>query len=76
MKPDERLLLLELARLPRPRAEFATDVGVRLGLHVKRALYLLEKWADKRWWDCGVSLRTGWLTDAGQRAAADVGALP
>lgn len=33
-----------------------------------RGLYILEKWDRKGWWDYGVSLRAGWLTDAGLSA--------
>lgn len=77
MKPDEAAFLKELAASrPRPTREapFATDIGVRLGLHPKRAHYLLEKWLDKGWWECGVSVRSGWLTGEGLARAAEVGA--
>ena len=77
MKPDEVLFLKELCRMQyarrRPNDEFATDVGVRLGLHEKRAAYMLEKWSGKGWWECGVSLRTGWLTEKGLEAARRLG---
>ena len=72
MKPDERALMLELARLPHIRHEFATDVGIALGIHVNRVEYILDKWAGKDWWDCGVSLRTGWLTEKGLAKAKEL----
>lgn len=31
----------------------------------KRGLYILAKWVRRGWWDCGVSLRSGWLTPKG-----------
>lgn len=31
----------------------------------KRALYLLGKWCDKGWYQYGVSLDLGWLTQEG-----------
>jgi hypothetical protein len=34
-------------------------------MHHKRAWYLLEKWADKGWYDCGVVLDLGWITPEG-----------
>ena len=34
----------------------------------KRALRVLEKWTRKGWWDWGVSVRAGWLTDDGRAA--------
>ncbi len=33
-----------------------------------RWAYVLDKWTRKGWWEYGVSLRTGWLTDAGYEA--------
>ncbi len=29
---------------------------------LKREIYILNKWADKGWYDYGVSLDLGWLT--------------
>jgi hypothetical protein len=31
----------------------------------KRAHYLAEKWSRRGLWDSGVTLRSGWFTDAG-----------
>jgi hypothetical protein len=34
-------------------------------MNYKRAWYVLGKWADKGWYEYGVSLDLGWLTDKG-----------
>lgn len=34
-------------------------------MHYKRALYLLEKWSRKGWYEWGVSIRVGWLQPEG-----------
>lgn len=45
--------------------------------HSRERLFgVLEKWTDRGWWDYGVSVRTGWLTDAGRVALATRLALP
>lgn len=67
MKPDEKAFLLKLAaeRPMQTMGKFATDVAAEIGMHVKRAEYLLQKWTDKGWFNYGVSARSGWLTEAG-----------
>lgn len=45
------------------RGVFADVVAERIGLNENRAYYLLEKWCRLGWWEFGVSLRSGWLTD-------------
>lgn len=67
MKADEKALLLAIQRetskhppLPCPR-----DVAEALGMNAKRAAYLFEKWDKKGWYNYGVSLTTGWLTEKG-----------
>ncbi len=73
MKPDEILLLKTLYKeRPKPtdaNTPFVDAMGHRLGMHTKRTLYILEKWFDKGWWMCGVSLRTGWFTELGLEEA-------
>lgn len=81
MKPDEKELLLKLAEIqlhpsnagirPEPYA-LATDLAKTFGMHEKRAHYLLLKWADRGWWEYGVSARTGWLTEKGLDAAKTI----
>jgi hypothetical protein len=34
-------------------------------IHHKRAWYLLQKWSDKGWYDYGVALDLGWVTEEG-----------
>ena len=38
-------------------------------MHHKRAWYLLQKWCSKGWYDYGVTLDLGWLTDEGKEIA-------
>jgi hypothetical protein len=38
----------------------------------KRAYYLLEKWCGKGWYDYGVSLDLGWLTNKGINKAKEL----
>ena len=45
------------------------DMG---GMNDRRYHYVLEKWEDRGWWDCGVSTRCGWLTDKGRVALARI----
>lgn len=44
------------------------DAEEALALHPKRAEYILAKWTERGWWDCGVSIMTGWVTEEGWRA--------
>ena len=44
---------------------YPRDVVKFLGINEKRAAYIFSKWADKGWYDYGVSLMAGWLTDEG-----------
>jgi hypothetical protein len=71
-KQDE-LDLLELLTLERPEPNssnfFASDYAERLGIHWKRCQSLLLKWTDRRWWEYGVSARSGWFTELGLEAA-------
>lgn len=68
MKPDERLLLLAVARLGPHQFPF----NVAGNMHPKRLNYLLEKWTSKGWFDYGVSARTGWLTPLGLVIAGEI----
>lgn len=61
-KPDE--IQFYAAIRAKGRGIFADTVAERLGIEWDRAAYLLEKWCRLGWWDWGVSLRSGWLTDA------------
>lgn len=66
MKPEERILMLAVADGMQPM------LYSPLLLPQKRIMRMLEKWVRKGWWDYGVSLRTGWLTDEGKAAAEEI----
>jgi len=44
-------------------------------VHHKRAWYLLEKWSDKGWYDYGVSLDMGWITEEGNAIGDKLGQI-
>ena len=44
--------------------KYPGDIAKELDIPEKRAHYWLEKWIRKGWFECGVSVRTGWLTDS------------
>lgn len=68
IKPDERALrqLLRNVR-PRPTDEhpFVDQLAEAIGMPLKRAYYILEKWSKRGEWGCGVSIRGGWFTEKG-----------
>lgn len=41
------------------------SIGRVMGIPPKRVVALCEKWANKGWYEYGVSVDTGWLTEAG-----------
>jgi hypothetical protein len=70
MKDDERKLLAKVRAWHGNRDRpFVTDLGLLLGIPAKRTEYILGKWVDKGWLECGVSARTGRLTVKGLGAA-------
>jgi len=64
MKPDEAALLRALSNGVMPR-----DAGETLGIHWKRVEKLCYKWADRGWYEYGVTADLGWLTPKGIVAA-------
>lgn len=79
-KDDELRFMVEVARLqlgqdPYGRKrEWPRDIIRELDQagrapHYKRAHRMLEKWADRRWYEYGVTLDLGWLTAEGLEAA-------
>ena len=50
------------------RGVFADVVAERIGLCWGRAEDLLDEWCRLGWWEFGVSLRSGWLTDEAPEA--------
>jgi len=69
MKKDEAILLraiqenqnIEDENCPLPR-----EIVKKLNMNHKRADYILEKWCDKNWYEYGVCLDLGWLTEKGK----------
>lgn len=37
----------------------------QVGINEKRACYLYDKWTGRGWADCGVTIRSSWLTEEG-----------
>ncbi len=70
MKTDEALLLLAIAL--RSSSEDVRSIIDRLGVNHKRACYLLGKWAAKGWYNYGVTVDLGWLTEEGLAQARTV----
>ena len=66
VKSDERELLDACKSRPE---EFPREIMKTMSINRKRALYLLDKWADKGWYEYGTSLDLGWLTKEGIEAA-------
>lgn len=75
MKPDEREFLITYYQLNYPDyirdkrrvtpREIINLPMFKHFMHYKRAWYLLDKWSSKGWYDWGVTLDLGWLTDEG-----------
>lgn len=65
MKPDEREMMRRALQREQtsPFDESCADIA-----HPNRVLYVIEKWSGKGWWQYGVSLRCGWLTNQGRAA--------
>jgi hypothetical protein len=68
VKPDEAALLKAVAAMP--GGACVRDV-IPDDMPDRRAVYLLRKWAGKGWYDYGVSVDLGWLTEKGREAARD-----
>lgn len=73
MKEDELKMLKAVVSLYDidliERRQSPREVIYDLGIHHKRAWYLLEKWSSKGWYDYGVCLDLGWLTSEGKEVA-------
>ena len=50
-------------------APFADEIAASLGFNSKWAMNKVDKWCDRGWWNCGVSLRSGWFEPEGFAAA-------
>jgi hypothetical protein len=66
MKQDELDLLVALGK---ELDEFgkAKIIGKTILMHNNRLNYILNKWIDKGWWECGIGPQSGWFTDEGKR---------
>jgi hypothetical protein len=71
MAPDEREFLQRVQR--EGFAAFGNsgigkvprDIAREMGMNPKRAAYLCDKWDRKGWYEYGVNVMCGWLTDTG-----------
>lgn len=61
IKADERDFYAAIQA--KGRGVFADVVAANIGMEWGRAQDILEEWTDRGWWDWGVSLRSGWLTE-------------
>ena len=61
-RPDELALFAVLR--PLAGALPAMVEAERIGIHPLRAQRILEKWDDRGWLDCGVSIRAPWWTES------------
>ena len=78
-KPDEVRLLAEMQRVApgdTMTKESPRVIAKRLGIPVKRSDFLFSKWSSKGWYEWGVCIDMGWLTEAGRTARAGDPAAP
>jgi hypothetical protein len=68
MKPDESTFFRSLRALDGETPHIPSLIQAQ-GLNEKRAVYLLDKWEEKGWYEYGVSVLYGWLTPEGEAAA-------
>jgi len=72
MKDDEKQFLLQVAKASKSKEHITPRHIINsegFSMHHKRAWYLLGKWADKGWYDYGVTLDLGWMTREGYKVA-------
>lgn len=77
MKNDEQQFLIQVyqqcgkddTKRKTPRELIYAD---GFPMHYNRAGYILEKWADKGWYDYGVNIELGWLTEDGESKAIEL----
>jgi hypothetical protein len=63
MKLDEKILMQTLQqRAKETQQPYVREIIRELGMNEKRAAYICLKWANKGWYDYGVSCLSGWLT--------------
>jgi hypothetical protein len=64
MRRQDEIDLFAEIRKRNGRAMSALDGAVAIGMNEKRLHAILDKWVSKGWWNYGVTLRSGWLTDS------------
>jgi len=64
MKSDEAALLLALQESKEQC--YVRQLVRDLQIPEKRAAYICDKWTAKGWYDYGVSVLAGWLTEEGK----------
>lgn len=70
IKNDEKQLLeiLQHRSSNDHNQPYVRQIVYDLNMNEKRAVYILEKWANKGWYEYGVNVLAGWLTDKGLAA--------
>lgn len=64
IKSDEKKFTSEVVRIkPVGDSSVIFQIINKIGMHEKRASYILEKMTNKGQWNYGVSLFSGWLTN-------------
>ena len=48
------------------------EIAEDMGMNLKRASYLCEKWANKGLYEWGINILQGWLTEEGLRYNMEV----
>jgi len=68
VKDDEKELLERLQKRTSKDVNppYVRQLVADIGMNEKRAAYILQKWSDKQWYDYGISVMAGWLTDEGK----------
>jgi len=68
MKDDEKELLERLQKRTAedPNMPYVRQLVADIGMNEKRAAYICEKWTEKGWYEYGVNVLAGWLTDEGK----------
>ena len=67
VREDEKRLLYELQQHSQINSfVYVRDVVKELGMNEKRAAYILSKWEKRGWYNWGVNILAGWLTEEGK----------
>lgn len=71
MKDDEKELLKSLQKrtVEDTNQPYVRQLVIDLGMNEKRAAYICGKWTNKGWYEWGVNVLAGWLTEKGEAVA-------